>query len=152
MSSRLLTFRELKSVKGWPHSRQYTSKLVKDGKIPAPKKRSGGGSINLWDEGEWDEYQSTFATDLTLTAMLINVLAANSDDAIVAGIGKLRTVIEGEGAVLSDIIVMLKQQPVRHDDREVHGHDDREVHGHDDREVHGQDDHDAHGAEAETNQ
>jgi len=137
MSSRLLTFRELKAEKGWPHSRQYTAKLVKDGKIPAPKKRPGGGSINLWDEGEWDEYQSTFASDLTLTAILIDVLAANSVDTIVAGIGKLRTAIEGEGAVLSDIIVMLKQHPVRHDD---------------DRDRDGHDDHHAHGAQAENNQ
>jgi hypothetical protein len=111
MSSRLLTFRELKAEKGWPHSRQYTAKLVKDGKIPAPRKRPGGGAINVWIEREWDQFQSTFASDRTLTAMLIDVLAANSVDAIVAGVAKLRTAIEREGAVASDIIVMLKERP-----------------------------------------
>jgi len=129
MSSRLLTFRELKAEKGWPHSRQYTAKLVKDGKIPAPKKRPGGGSVNLWAEDEWDEYYSTFTTDLTLTAMLIDALSANSIDAIVVGIGKLRTAIEHEGAVPADVIVMLKKQSVRHDDRNVHDHDDHDARG-----------------------
>ena len=42
---RLLTFRQLQTQKGWPHSRQWTSKLAKQGKIPAPRKRPGG-SIN----------------------------------------------------------------------------------------------------------
>jgi len=129
MSSRLLTFRELKSVKGWPHSRQYTSKLVKDGKIPVPKKRPGGGSLNVWSEAEWDAFQNTFTSDLTLTAMLIVVLTSTTTDTIIAGVERLRTAIEGEGAVPSDVIVMLKQQPVRYDDCDVHGHDDPDAHG-----------------------
>src|SRR5262249_40624688 len=134
--SRMLTFRELKTEKGWPHSRQYTNQLVKRGKIPAPKKRPGGGSLNLWLESEWDQYQSKFASDLTLATMLANLLSTNSIDVIVAGVGKLRAAIEREGAVPSDIIVMLKKPAVHHDDRDAHDHDD----------------HDANDAEAGTDQ
>jgi hypothetical protein len=122
--SRMLTFRELKSKKGWPHSRQYTTTLVKAGKVPPPRKRLGGGSINLWVESEWDQFQSTFAADVTLTAASIDVLTATTTDAIIAAVNRLRSAIEHEGAVPSDIIVTL-----RHDDRDAHDHDDHDVHG-----------------------
>jgi hypothetical protein len=58
--TKLLTFKDLKASKGWPHSRQHTARLVKAGAIPLPKKRPGGGAINLWDEDEWDRYTATF--------------------------------------------------------------------------------------------
>ena len=55
-----LTFKDLKIKKNWPYSRQHTKRLVDAGAIPRPKKRPGGGSLNLWDEEEWDAYYATF--------------------------------------------------------------------------------------------
>ncbi len=55
-----LTFKDLKNQKKWPYSRQHTKRLVDGGKMPRPKKRPGGGSLNLWDEEEWDAYYATF--------------------------------------------------------------------------------------------
>jgi hypothetical protein len=113
---RLLKFRELKSEKGWPHSRQYTSKLVKAGKIPPPRKRPGGGSLNLWDEDEWDAYQGTFVSVLpppdclTLTESLVDALSADSVEGIVAAIKRLRAALGREGGTPSDVVVTLKEQ------------------------------------------
>lgn len=55
-----LTFKDLKTKKNWPYSRQHTDRLVRAGKMPRPKKRPGGGSLNLWDEQEIDAYYATF--------------------------------------------------------------------------------------------
>jgi hypothetical protein len=62
MSNRKLTFKQLKSVKGWPFGRQHTAKLVRDGKIPAPEKAypdAPSSALNVWDERTWDAFQST---------------------------------------------------------------------------------------------
>jgi hypothetical protein len=114
---RLLTFQQLGAVKGWPHSRQWTDKLVKAGKVPPPKKRPGGGSLNLWDEDEWDAYQGTFVpvapppASVALTPALIDALSTDSIDAIVAAIGTMRAAVEREGAAPSDVVVTLKERP-----------------------------------------
>lgn len=113
---RLLTFHRLGAIKGWPHSRQWTDKLVKAGKVPPPKKRPGGGSLNLWDEDEWDAYQNTFVpvlpppASVALTAALIDALSTDSIDAIVAAIGTMRAALEREGAAADDVVVLLKEQ------------------------------------------
>src|SRR5215471_20144505 len=88
---RHLTFRQLQTQKGWPHSRQWTGKLVKERKIPAPKKRPGG-SINVWDEAEWDAFQHSFVSafpqsiQFALTNALTEALTASSIDGIVAAV------------------------------------------------------------------
>ena len=113
---RLLTFRQLRTEKGWPHSRQWTGKLVKERKIPAPKKRPCG-SINVWDETEWDNFQNTFvralpqAIQFALTTALVEALSTTSIGSIVAAIGQLRAVLESEGAAASDVVVSLKASP-----------------------------------------
>jgi hypothetical protein len=61
---RWLTFKDLKA-RGWPYSRQHTGRLVNTGMMPRPKKRPGGGSLNLWDEAEFDAYYATFQTAVT---------------------------------------------------------------------------------------
>jgi len=110
---RLLTFRQLRTEKGWPHSRQWTGKLVKERKIPAPRKRPGG-SINVWDETEWDAFQHSFVSafplpiQLALTAALIEALASASIDGVMAAVGQMRAVLEQEGATAGDVVVTLK--------------------------------------------
>ena len=112
---RLLTFRQLGTVKGWPYSRQYTDKLVKAGKVPPPKKRPGGGTLNLWDEDEWDAYYGTFVSVLplpvclALTEPLVDALSTDSIEGIVAAIDMLRAALEREGAVPTDVVVTLKR-------------------------------------------
>ena len=55
---RLLIFRELKTLKGIPYSRQHVNRLVKVGRFPRPFKPNGGPSgINAWDEAVIDQYQ-----------------------------------------------------------------------------------------------
>jgi predicted DNA-binding transcriptional regulator AlpA len=55
---RLLVFRELKTVKGIPYSRQHVYRLAKVGRFPRPFKPNGGSSgINAWDEAVIDQYQ-----------------------------------------------------------------------------------------------
>jgi len=111
---RQLTFRQLGTIKGWPHSRQWTDKLVKAKKVPPPKKRPGGGAINVWDETEWDIYQGTFVSAfappafLALTAALIDALSTTSIDGILNAIERLRAILEQEGAAASDVVVTLK--------------------------------------------
>ena len=53
---RVLTFKELKTKKGWPYTAVHTARLVKDGKIPKPFKSSDDGGLNLWLESEIDAY------------------------------------------------------------------------------------------------
>jgi hypothetical protein len=113
---RLLTFNQLKITKGWPHSRQYTNKLVREKRMPPPKKRPGGGALNLWDEDEWDAYYATFASVLpppiclTLTEALVDALSADSVGGIVAAIDRLRAALEREGAAPNDVIVTVKKR------------------------------------------
>jgi predicted DNA-binding transcriptional regulator AlpA len=57
---RLLSFAELKELKGIPFSRVWVLKLVQAGKFPRPVK-PGGGGINAWFEDEVDEYLSNLA-------------------------------------------------------------------------------------------
>src|SRR5262245_46114860 len=97
--ARLLTFQQLRAEKGWPHSRQYTTKLVRERKIPSPKKRPGGRR-NLWDEGEWDSYVRSFpkaTVGLELTTLLVDVLTATDSDEIVSAVHMLNAAIEREG-------------------------------------------------------
>jgi hypothetical protein len=58
---RKLTF--LKTEKGWPYSRQHTSRLVKNGKVPPPEKAYPGGLVNIWDEDVFDAFQASNKTD-----------------------------------------------------------------------------------------
>ena len=51
-----LTFRDLKTKKGWPYSRQHTHKLVKAGRFPTPDKLYEGGLLNVWDEDKIDTH------------------------------------------------------------------------------------------------
>jgi prophage regulatory protein len=51
---KLLSFPELKSVKGIPFSRQHVARLVSAGKFPAPIKL--GEATNAWLEAELDEW------------------------------------------------------------------------------------------------
>src|SRR5262249_10758131 len=110
---RLLTFRQLQTQKGWPHSRQWTSKLAKQGKIPAPRKRPGG-SINVWDESIWDSFQDSFVSSLpqpaqvALTTTLIEALSTTSIDGVVNAVERLRAILDHEGAAASDVVVSLK--------------------------------------------
>jgi predicted DNA-binding transcriptional regulator AlpA len=57
---RLLSFAELKSLKGIPFSRVWVLKLVQAGKFPRPVK-PGGGGINAWFEDEVDQYLEKLA-------------------------------------------------------------------------------------------
>jgi prophage regulatory protein len=55
---RLLVFKELKTIKGIPYSRQHIYRLIKDGRFPKPFKPNGGPSgVNAWDESCIDQYQ-----------------------------------------------------------------------------------------------
>jgi len=111
---RYLTLHQLQAEKGWPHSRQWTGKLVKKRKIPSPKKRPDGGSLNVWDEDEWDAFQATFVSafpqsaQVALTTTLIEALSTDSIDGVVAAIAQLRVILEHEGATASDVVVSLK--------------------------------------------
>jgi len=54
---RVLTFKDLKTKKGWPYTAVHTQRLVKAGKIPRPFKSSDdGGGLNLWLESVIDAY------------------------------------------------------------------------------------------------
>jgi len=57
---RLLSFSELRSLKGIPFSRVWILKLVQMGKFPRPVK-PGGGGINAWFEDEIDAYLDQLA-------------------------------------------------------------------------------------------
>lgn len=55
---RLLVFKELKTIKGIPYSRQHIYRLIKDGRFPKPFKPNGGlCGVNAWDELAIDQYQ-----------------------------------------------------------------------------------------------
>ena len=56
---RLLTFPQLESDKGIPHSRQWINDLIRRGIFPRPVKTPGGGQVNLWVEAEIDAYIET---------------------------------------------------------------------------------------------
>jgi hypothetical protein len=50
-----LTFRDLKTKKGWPYSRQHTDSLVRDGLFIRPTKIPNG-NLNLYSEAEYDAF------------------------------------------------------------------------------------------------
>jgi len=52
---RALTFKDLKQERGWPYSRQHTSRLVAAGRFPKPNKAPGGG-LNIWFSDQIDAY------------------------------------------------------------------------------------------------
>jgi prophage regulatory protein len=54
---RLLSFEELRTVKGIRYSRQHIHRLMKSGRFPRPVKLSGSASgVNAWCEPEIDEH------------------------------------------------------------------------------------------------
>jgi predicted DNA-binding transcriptional regulator AlpA len=59
-SRRLLTFRDLKLIKGIKFSRQWLDKLIAKGKFPRPI-RPGGGTHKAWFEHEIDQYLDDLA-------------------------------------------------------------------------------------------
>jgi predicted DNA-binding transcriptional regulator AlpA len=59
--SRMLTFKDLRNLKGWPYSRQHTHKLIRAGHFPAPEKLYEGGQINVWDEATVDAHLTSKA-------------------------------------------------------------------------------------------
>jgi predicted DNA-binding transcriptional regulator AlpA len=70
-SKRILTFRELKPLKGWPYSRQHTHRLIRAGRFPAPRKIYEGGQLNIWDEDVIDTYlAAVVARRMTVRAAL----------------------------------------------------------------------------------
>jgi predicted DNA-binding transcriptional regulator AlpA len=52
---RLLSFRDLKELKGIKFSRQWLDKLIAQGKFPKPI-RPGGGAHKAWIEHEVDQH------------------------------------------------------------------------------------------------
>jgi predicted DNA-binding transcriptional regulator AlpA len=57
---RMLSFPELKSVKGIPFTMQWVCRLVRDGLFPAPLKLGAGPTgTNLWIEAEIDAWIET---------------------------------------------------------------------------------------------
>jgi predicted DNA-binding transcriptional regulator AlpA len=59
---KLLSFAELKSVKGIPYSRQWIAKLIQMGKFPAPVK-PGTGAFNAWFDDELDAYLNNLVAE-----------------------------------------------------------------------------------------
>lgn len=57
-SETVLTFRDLKQLKGWPFSSQYTAKLIKAGKFPKPFKATVPGKVNLWLARDIDAFMA----------------------------------------------------------------------------------------------
>jgi predicted DNA-binding transcriptional regulator AlpA len=52
---RVLTFKDLKTKKGWAYTAVHTRRLWLEGKVPKPFK-TGEAGLNLWLESEIDEY------------------------------------------------------------------------------------------------
>lgn len=52
---RVLTFKDLKTQKGWPYTAEHTRRLALEGKVPKPFKTRGIG-LNLWLNSEIDAY------------------------------------------------------------------------------------------------
>jgi predicted DNA-binding transcriptional regulator AlpA len=59
---RALTFKALKTERGWPYSRQHTQRLINAGRFPKPKK-APGGVLNIWFDDQIDEYYASIAED-----------------------------------------------------------------------------------------
>jgi predicted DNA-binding transcriptional regulator AlpA len=53
---KILTYRDLKAVKGISHSKTHINRLVKAKKFPRPFKPFGERGINAWDEAVIDEF------------------------------------------------------------------------------------------------
>ena len=113
---RLLTFNQLKIKKGWPHSRQYTNKLVQEKRIPPPKKRPGGGVAQSLGRGRVGRVTTPRSPayfrlpSAPLTEALVDALSADSVGGIVAAIDRLRAALEREGAAPTDVIVTVKER------------------------------------------
>ena len=56
---RLLTFKQLKTEKGHPYTREHTRRLVKAGKFPEPIKV--GDNRRAWVEDEYDAHLQRLA-------------------------------------------------------------------------------------------
>lgn len=59
---RLYTFKDLKPIKGWPYSRGHTTRLIKAGKFPKPKK-APGGNLNIWTDEQIEAYYAQLSDD-----------------------------------------------------------------------------------------
>jgi predicted DNA-binding transcriptional regulator AlpA len=54
---RLLTFKQLKELKGWPYSRMHTDRLEKAGKFPSRVRPSGAmNGVVAWWESQYDAH------------------------------------------------------------------------------------------------
>ena len=53
------TLKQLQAKGVLPYTRQHVDRLVKAGKIPAPKKAYPGGRLNTWDDAELEAFQAT---------------------------------------------------------------------------------------------
>ena len=60
---RIITFKELKSVKGIPFSREHIRRLEADGKFPKRVRLAPGGDYYGYVEKEIDEYLVARAAD-----------------------------------------------------------------------------------------
>jgi hypothetical protein len=52
------TLKQLQAKGVLPYTRQHVDRLVKAGKIPAPKKAYPGGRVNTWDDAELEALQA----------------------------------------------------------------------------------------------
>jgi predicted DNA-binding transcriptional regulator AlpA len=71
---RLLSFADLKVLKGIPFSRQWIAALINQGKFPRPVKPGGGTarySYSAWFEDEVDEYLNNLGAARNREASLV---------------------------------------------------------------------------------
>jgi hypothetical protein len=61
---KVYTFKTLKSERGWPYSRQHTTRLVSLGRFPKPKK-APGGALNIWTDEQIDSYYASLPSSET---------------------------------------------------------------------------------------
>jgi hypothetical protein len=57
------TLKQLQAKGVLPYTRQHVDRLVKAGKIPAPKKAYPGGRLNTWDDAEFEALRVARAED-----------------------------------------------------------------------------------------
>jgi hypothetical protein len=50
------TLKQLQESGRLPYGRQHVSRLVKEGKLPAPRKAYPGGRVNVWDADELEPF------------------------------------------------------------------------------------------------
>jgi predicted DNA-binding transcriptional regulator AlpA len=63
--SRIYTFKDLKPIKGWPYSRQHTTRLINAGRFPKPIK-APGGNLNFWTDEQIETYYAQLSGDSTI--------------------------------------------------------------------------------------